>query len=146
MNGNGTGGGTGNPPGAIVSSPANIQQIGHLVRYWVHYDNALAELNKQVREIRNLRRNYESQVLQGLRAANMRHPVIQIAGGRLTIGEEKHTQPLTFKAIETLLHQYHRQKPGTPDQTKDILAFLRENRTSDVSEVLKRVHTPGPQP
>ena len=144
MNGNS---GSGGPPGqgAIVPTTANIQQIGHLVRYWVHYDNSLTELNKQLREVRNLRRNYESQILQGLRGANMKNPVIQIAGGRLTVAEEKHSQPLSFKTIETLLQQYYRLKPGKPDETKEILAFFRANRTSEVSEVLKRIHTPAPQ-
>lgn len=141
-----------NPPGsdAIVhrgggGAPSNIQQIGNLVRFWVHYDNTLTELNKQTKQVRDMRKNYEAQILQGLKGVNMSHPVIQIAGGRLTVGEEKHTQPLSFKTLETLLHQYHRQKPGKPDDTKEILNFIRQNRTSEISEILKRTHTPSPE-
>jgi hypothetical protein len=92
-----------------------------------------------------MRKNYEAQILQGLKGVNMSHPVIQIAGGRLTVGEEKHTQALNFKTLETLLHQYYRQKPGRPDDTKEILNFIRQNRTSEVSEILKRIYTPSPE-
>ncbi len=120
-----------------------IQQIGNLVRYWVHYDNILQKLNKEVKEARDHRKNYETQILQGLHTARLTNPVIQITGGRIVVSEERHHAPLSLKSLELLLHQYHRMKPGRPDETRDIMNFIKSNRTVDVAESLKRVYTPG---
>jgi hypothetical protein len=137
------GGGSGG--GAAADGGGPIQQIGSLVRYWVHYDNMLQGLNKEVKEARDHRKNYETQILQGLHAARLANPVIQITGGRIIVAEERHQAPLSLKSLETLLHQYHRMKPGRPDETRDILNFIKANRTVEVAESLKRIHTPAGQ-
>lgn len=139
------GGGGGGGGGGANDTPS-IQQIGNLVRYWVHYDNVLQGLNKQVREARDCKKNYETQVLQGLHAARLTNPVIQITGGRIVISEERHHAPLSLKSLEQLLHQYHRMKPGRPDETRDIMNFIKANRTVEVAETLKRIQTPGTGP
>ena len=118
--------------------PTLTQQIGNLIRYWVHYDNTLARLNKEVKDTRDKRNNYEGQVLQMIRQANMTNPVIQIGGGRVTIGEDKHQTPLSFTAIESMLHQYYAKKPGARDETADIIKFIRSNRESHMTPCLKR--------
>lgn len=133
------------PSGQMVGGGAhqqlNMQQIGNLVRFWVHYDSMVSELNKQVKSARDVRNNYERQILQSLKSSNMANPVIQIAGGRITVAEEKHQQPLNYKTLETMLHQYYRQKPGSRDETADILKFLKTNRQTEVGQILKRTMT-----
>jgi hypothetical protein len=120
-----------------------LQQLGNLIRYWVHYDNVLQRLNKEVKEARDHRKNYETQILQGMREAKLANPVIQITGGRILVSEERNTAPLSLKSLELLLHQYHRMKPGRPDETKDIMNFVKANRTVEVAETLKRIQNPG---
>jgi hypothetical protein len=120
-----------------------LQQLGNLIRYWVHYDNVLQRLNKEVKEARDSRKNYETQILQGIREAKLANPVIQITGGRILVSEERNTAPLSLKSLELLLHQYHRMKPGRPDETKDIMNFVKANRTVEVAETLKRIQNPG---
>ena len=127
------GGGSGGP----------LQQLGNLIRYWVHYDNVLQRLNKEVKEARDHRKNYETQILQGMREAKLANPVIQITGGRILVSEERNTAPLSLKSLELLLHQYHRMKPGRPDETKDIMNFIKANRAVEVAETLKRIQNPG---
>jgi hypothetical protein len=120
-----------------------LQQLGNLIRYWVHYDNVLQRLNKEAKEARDHRKNYETQILQGIREAKLANPVIQITGGRILVSEERNTAPLSLKSLELLLHQYHRMKPGRPDETKDIMNFVKANRTVEVAETLKRIQNPG---
>jgi hypothetical protein len=136
-------GGSGGAANGGDASQPPIQQIGNLVRYWVHYDNTLQQLNKEVKEARDHRKNYETQILQGMRAARLTNPVIQITGGRIVISEERHHAPLSLKSLEQLLHQYHRMKPGRPDETRDIMNFIKANRTVETAESLKRMYTPG---
>jgi hypothetical protein len=68
----------------------------------------------------------------------MTRPVIQIAGGRLLVGEDKSQQPLSFTMLETMLDKYYAAKPGARPETKEILKYIRENRTSQVTPCLKR--------
>ena len=60
------------PPAPTQLDP---EAIGKLIRYWVYYDNKIAELNKEVRTLRSTKEAYEQQVLQMLQASNMAHPV-----------------------------------------------------------------------
>jgi hypothetical protein len=114
------------------------------VRYWVHYDTNLQALNKQVKATRDARNAYETQILQGLRTANMgANPVIQIAGGRILVSEERYQQPLSIRAIEEFLHQYYRQKPGARDETADILKFIKAQRKVEMTPCLRRQMTPA---
>ena len=120
----------------------NVQEIGNLIRHWVHYDNSIAELNKQVKKTRDLRNGYEGQILQKLRSTNMVNPVIQIGGGRLVISEDKHSTPLTFTNLESMLHQYYAKNPGARDETLDIIKFIKTNREIIVTPCLKRQGAP----
>lgn len=126
------------PPAPPAGAGMNTQQLANLVRYWVHYDSIVAGLNKDVKQARDARAGYEAQIITMLRASNLQHPVIQIGGGRLILTEEKHQAPLSFKTLETLLHQYYRTRPGSRDETPEILKFIRANREVEVSTTLRR--------
>jgi hypothetical protein len=117
----------------------NLESIGNLIRHWVHYDNAIAAMNKQIKNLRDLKTTYESQVLQMLQSSTMKQPVIQIAGGRILVGEDKASQPLSFTMLESMLNKYYASKPGSRSETKEILKYIRENRTTQVSPCLRRV-------
>jgi hypothetical protein len=115
--------------------------VGNLIRSWVHYDNAISDLNKQIKQMREAKNNYETQVLQKLESMKMKNPVIQISGGRILVAEEKVQQPLSFTMLESNLDSYYALKPGARNETKDILKYIREQRTSQSSPCLKRVMT-----
>lgn len=116
----------------------NTQELGNLVRYWVHYDDAVAALNKQIQNIRKLRTSYEAQILQRLSASKQEGAIIQIGDGRVTVGDEKQAQPLSFKTLETFLHEYHLEKKKPIDETAEILKFIRGRREINVTKSLKR--------
>jgi hypothetical protein len=115
------------------------EQIGNLIRHWVFYDTKLAELNKQIKSLRDSRNAYETQALQMIKTMNMNNPVIQIGGGgRLIVSEDKHSAPLTFTNLESLLRQYYAKKPGARDETADIIKFIKANRETTTTPCLKR--------
>ncbi len=138
------------PPSGTAAPPAapgggvNTQLLGNLIRHWVHHNSILNELNRQIREARSARKEYEDQVLKILRAANMTNPVIQIGGGeRLIVANERHTQPLSLRNLEELLTQYYKQKPGSRDETKEILKHIRAQRESETVQVLRKQNAPS---
>jgi hypothetical protein len=118
----------------------NLESIGNLIRHWVHYDNAIAAMNKQLRNLRDLKTTYESQVLHMLKSSNVKQPVIQIVGGRILVGEDKTSQPLSFTMLETMMDKYYASKPGSKPETKEILKFIREHRTMESTPCLRRIH------
>lgn len=124
------------PQQAIVT--LNLQELGNLIRSWVHYDDMVVTLNKQIQNVRKLRSNYEEQVLQRLSASRQSSAIIQMGDGKVTVVDEKQSQPLSFKALETLLHAYHLQKRKPLDETDEILKFIRAQREVHITKCLKR--------
>jgi len=120
-------------------SPVDMTELGNQVRYWVHFDNLLLNLNKQVTDTRNKRQAYETTIINTLKASNHEKAVLQIAGGRILVAEEKHAKPLSFSSLESMLESYYRQKniPGK-DETQDIIKFIKGYRTIETTQRLKR--------
>jgi len=123
----------------------DMPTFANLIRYWVHYDSMLSGLNKQLKNVRELRNKYESQVLTLLQQSKTENPIIQIAGGRVTVAEEKHQQPLSLVTLKTILQRYYRTKPGTRDESAEIMEFIRTQRLVQVSKCLKRKATVVPE-
>jgi hypothetical protein len=130
------------PPTAITSIGNPVEHIGNLIRHWVFYDTKISDLNKQIGSARSTRNTYETEILQKLRENKIINPVIQTAGGRLIVSDDKHTTPLTFTNIESLLHKYYARKPGAQDETNDILKFIKANRETTITQCLKRQGAP----
>lgn len=131
------------PPAA---PPVNTQELAFLIRNWVHYDNLATTHYRQTSNARKIRDEFESKILTGLRASNMENAVIQIAGGRLAVHEERHNQPLTLGRMEELLHGYFQSKPGVADDTQNIMKFMRKQRGYEVVKKLKKHVGPAPPP
>lgn len=117
----------------------NSQELADHVRKWVHYDQLAGTLTKQASQARKARDSSESSILNILRANNMTNAILQTAGGRLTVQDEKHAQPLSLQRIEYLLHSYYTEKRrGAPDETEAIMAYIRANRGFTQVSRLKR--------
>lgn len=117
----------------------NSDQLADQVRKWVHYDQLAGTLSKQATQARKARDTAETSIIQILTTSNMRNAILQTAGGRLTLHEEKHSVPLTLTRLEGLLHQYYSEKRrGAPDETEAIMSFLRANRAFTQETRIKR--------
>jgi hypothetical protein len=125
----------------------NVSELGNWVRNWVHYDNLALGLNRQTANARKLRDEYEGKIIGHLQSNSMENAVIQIAGGRLTVNEERHSQPLTLTRLEEILRGYYASKgaTGPMDETADIMKYLRKQRGFETSKRLKKT-TVAPLP
>lgn len=133
------------PPAQTGGTPLNTQEVGFLVRNWVHYDNLAVSLYRQTINARKVREEFEGKILDSLRICNMENAVIQIAGGRLHVQEERHNQPLTLTRIEELLHLYFTNK-NMPDDTVNILKFMKKQRGFEVQKKLRKQAGTAPTP
>jgi hypothetical protein len=117
----------------------NTQSLADKIRSWVHFDNLAATFTRQAQQARTARARWESEVIEYLRKTNMVNAIVQIAGGRLTVSEEKHANPLTLQRLESLLHEYYSKRPpGSTDETADIMLYIKSNRGSTVETRLKK--------
>jgi hypothetical protein len=117
----------------------NTQSLADMIRSWVHFDNLAATFTRQAQQARTARSRWETQVIDYLRKTNMANAIVQIAGGRLMIVEEKHANPLTLQRLEALLHEYYgKRPPGSDDETVDIMTYIKSNRGSTVETRLKK--------
>jgi len=117
----------------------DTSQLGGWVRNWVHYDNLAQGLNKQVQNARKLKDEFETKILNNLKSHKMENAVIQIAGGRLHMGEEKNANPLSLGRIEELLHGYYVSKGRqSVDETVEIMKYIKAERGHDVVQKLKK--------
>jgi hypothetical protein len=120
-------------------SEINTNTLEDMIRSWVHFDNLAATFTRQGQQARTARSRWEVQVIDYLTKTNMANAIIQIAGGRLTLVEEKHANPLTLQRLESLLHEYFSKRPpGSNDETNDIMTYIKSNRGSTVETKLKK--------
>jgi hypothetical protein len=128
----------------------NTNELGNWVRNWVHYDNLALGLNRQSSNARKVRDDYEHKIVGHLQQNHMENAIIQIAGGRLVVSEERHSQPLTLHRIEELLRSYFIAKGAGShlDETPMIMKFLKQQRGFEVNKRLKKQGgaIPGPLP
>lgn len=121
------------------SMALDTESLGKWVRTYVHYDNLASSLYKQLQNARKVKDQFESQIIQYLQGNKMENAVIQISGGRLLIGEEKHSHPLSLTRIEELLHGYYKsQGREATDETQQIMKYIKSERGYDLSKKLKK--------
>lgn len=128
-----TGGGIAPPQ----NPPVNAQEIGFLVRNWVHYDNLATGFYRQTVNSRNVRDEFETKIMDSLRSSNMENAVIQIAGGRIIVQEERHNQPLSLTRIEELLNMYFVNR-NLPNDTGNIMKFIKKQRGFEIKKKLRK--------
>ena len=121
------------------------QTLEHLVRNYVHYENLATGLYRQTVNARNVRDDFEQKIISNLQSNNMENAIIQIAGGRLVVHEERRNQPITLGRMEELLHAYFISK-NMPDDTQNIIKFMKKQRGYEVFKTLKKQMGPAPQP
>ena len=111
--------------------------IGTYVRYWIHYNNLASSLYKQYGAAKNIKDNYETQIINTLQTNGMEKATIQIGGGQLHVIDKRELNQLTLSKVEELLHGYYRQRGGK-DETLDIMTFIKGNRGYHTTKLIKQ--------
>ena len=121
----------------MSNAPHTDPGIGTAVRYFLHYSNLASSFYKQYGAAKKVKDDYEQQIINTLRQNGMENATIQINGGQITVINKREPNQLSLSKIEELLHGYFRQKGG-PDQSLDIMTFIRSNRGYTMNKNLKQ--------
>jgi len=120
----------------------NNDALAHNIRGWVHYDNMMAALNKQIANARKQRDAFEEQVKIMLSQHKLSSSVIQISGGQLQFQEEKTTCGLTMKSLAESSELFFKGCPEIKDPKKmstDLTNYIKEHRGHTMNVRLKKL-------
>jgi len=120
----------------------NTDTLAHNVRGWVHYDNMIAALQKQIANARKQRDTFEEYVQALLTQNNMINAVIQISGGQLQIQEEKVTAALTLKTLQESISLFFKNHPEIPNGDKltiELMNQIKQQRVINTNSRLKKL-------
>lgn len=128
---------------------ASNSELSEAVRHWVHFDNLAESLNKQVANVRNLRNQFETQILELMDRAGFRNATLKITGAVLQRASRTKQSDLTWSYLEEQLHEYFKHK-GSHDDTTAVIEFLQQHRGGRTTEYLKKTSvspaSPTPPP
>ena len=105
------------------------------VGQWVHLDNRIESLQKQLTDARNLRNTFEEKILRYLDVT--RTPGLQITGAVLKPATRPKQTDLSWTFLEAQLHEFYKGR-GRPDETAAILEFLQSRRDTKHVTFLKK--------
>jgi hypothetical protein len=121
----------------MAQPPATENPFATWVRSWVHYDNLTNNYGKQTTGARKLRDEFETKIIQNLRANNMEKATIQVSGAKLGLVEERCPPSLSMPRLETYLHSYFQQKGNHVDETDAILRYIKLQKNAQTVPVVK---------
>lgn len=141
--------GSGQPMNTVNVAPMTPQQaLAKGVRNYVYYDNLAQNLRRQANNATKLRDMYSEQVLNHMTQQNMEKAVIQVAGARLEIVDEKNSPSMSIQFLEQVLPLYFQQKGTQHDETQKIIQFIKNYKHTNTTftKKLKKTLTGGKLP
>lgn len=123
------------PTNSVVNvTPMTPQQaLAKGVRNYVYYDNLAQNLRRQATNSTKLRDMYQEQIMNHMSQQNMEKAVIQVAGARLEIVDEKNAPSLSIQFLEQVLPLYYQQKGTQHDETQKIIQFIKNYKHTNTT-------------
>jgi hypothetical protein len=90
-----------------------------------------------VNNVRNLRNQYETKVLDLLKSNDLRTSTLKITNATLQSATRFKPTDLSWTFLEEQLHEYYKTS-GKRDETKEVLEFLQKHRGGKSVEYLKK--------
>jgi hypothetical protein len=112
-----------------MSFEQNIQQ-------WVSIDNKMKQLSDQIKELRDKKNTLNDLILSHVEKSNLSNATLQITDGKLKFIKTKDTQQLTFKYLETCLHEIIKNE----DQVSRIVEYVKNKRDVKYVPEIKRFY------
>ena len=108
-----------------------MDEFTQYIKSWVHYDNEIQKLNKNIKDLRLKKIETQTLLLE-----NPLHDNINISDGRLKFSQVTVTQPLSLQFISTCLNDLIRE----PEQVKHIMEHIKNKREKRMEPTIKRFY------
>jgi seryl-tRNA synthetase len=107
------------------------------IQQWVSIDNQLKTLNDKVKELREQRNTLGDNITAHVENTDLQNATVKISDGKLKFVQLKETQPLTFKYLETCLHEIIK----SDEQVDKILEYIKNKREVKYVQEIKRFYS-----
>ena len=102
---------------------------------WTKLDLELKELNKKCSNIRKKKDILQSRICPVIKSENLEDNIFSIPALQTNVffKEQKSSESLSYKFLEDKLNDYF----DTPDKTGLLIQYLKDNRKTETSFILK---------
>ena len=112
-----------------MSFEQNIQQ-------WISVDNQMKQLTDKIKELRDKKNTLNDAIFNHVENSNLSNAPVQISDGKLKFIKIKDTQQLTFKYLETCLHEIIKNE----EQVNKIVEYIKNKRDVKYVPEIKRFY------
>ena len=106
------------------------------IKNWVTIDNKLMILNQQAKQLRDEKKQLETNILEHVETNELHNTGIKISDGILRFIKVKKNQTLSFKFLEECLHKLFQDET----KVKDIIKYIKSSRESVIINDIKRTY------
>jgi hypothetical protein len=106
------------------------------IQQWVSIDNQMKQLTDKMKELRDKKSTLNDVIFNHVENSNLSNATVQISDGRIKFIKTKDTQVLTFKYLETCLHEIIKNE----DQVTKIIEYIKNKREIKYVPEIKRFY------
>lgn len=107
------------------------------VQQWVVIDNQMKLLNDRMKELREKKTTLSENINEHIESSNLSNSSVKLSDGQLKFIKVKDTQQLTFKYLETCLHEIIKND----EQVNKIVEYVKNKREVKYVPEIKRLYT-----
>ena len=107
------------------------------VQQWVTIDNQMKLLNDRIKELRDKKNTLSENINEHIESSNLSNSSVKLSDGQLKFVKVKDTQQLTFKYLETCLHEIIKND----EQVNKIVEYVKNKREVKYVSEIKRLYT-----
>jgi hypothetical protein len=106
------------------------------IQQWVTIDNQLKLLTDRMKELRDKKSTLSQNINEHIETNNLTNSGVKLSDGQLKFIKVKDTQPLTFKYLETCLHEIIKNET----QVNTIVDYIKNKRDVKYVPEIKRLY------
>jgi hypothetical protein len=106
------------------------------IKQWVSIDNKMKQLTDELKELRDRKNNLNNTIFTHVESSNLSNSSIQISDGKIKFIQTKETQQLTFKYLESCLHEIIKNE----EQVNKIVEYIKNKREIKYVPEIKRLY------
>jgi len=106
------------------------------IQQWVSIDNQMKQLTDRMKELRDKKSTLNDVIFNHVENSNLSNATLQISDGKIKFVKTKDTQVLTFKYLETCLHEIIKNE----DQVNKIIDYVKNKREIKYVAEIKRFY------
>ena len=107
------------------------------IQQWVSIDNQIKQLSDKMKELREKKSTLNDAIFNHVDNSNLSNATVQISDGKIKFVKTKDTQVLTFKYLETCLHEIIKNE----DQVTKIVEYIKNKREIKYVTEIKRFYS-----